>query len=796
MICKHSLRKNMKDFEKLGLFYLGKKIDPQSGQLENESVLYDSKDLTTHAICLGMTGSGKTGLGIVMLEEASIDHIPSLIIDPKGDLSNLLLTFPDLSPEEFLPWVDPSGAAEKNEDLETYAGQVAKKWKEKLSEWDENAERVRKFKDSVEAVIYTPASRMGIPISILSSFAAPPKEQNEDPSFLRDKILSTTSSLLSLIGVDADPVKSREHILISTLIGHAWDKGINVDLPMLIQQIQKPPFNKIGVIDLETFFPAKERVALTIKLNNLLASPSFQAWLEGEPLDIKEMLYTKEGKPKLSVLSIAHLSDAERMFFVTLFLNELLAWVRQQPGTSSLRAVLYMDEIFGYFPPVANPPSKLPLLTLLKQARAFGLGIVLATQNPVDIDYKGLSNCGTWFIGKLQTERDKSKVYEGIKSSSGTEISVDEFNRLMANTGNQNFILLNVHEKEPILFKSRWALSYLRGPLTLPQIQKLMQHSPEIITALKTESASLQEEGSTFKPLIPANIPEFFANRAIPRQKVQYQPMIVGQAKLHFVDAKNKVDTWQNVFFIAPPSEDGESVRWDVGENRPEVQSVLEKTPWPDSSFKGIPPELFQNFNRFEKSFSTYLYEHQYLNLYRAPDVKLSSNTGESEADFRTRASLLMREKRDGDVAKLREKYQSKMKTLQSKLQQAQNKVEKEKEQASEQKRDTFISIGATLLGTLFGHKITKGTINQAGSSIKRAGKIQKESQDISRAEENYKNYQQQLMELESELNREIAQTVSSVDAANIKIETINIRLRKYDISIEKISLLWWPENI
>lgn len=784
----------MKEFEKLGFFYLGKQIDLKTGQLENDPLLYDSKDLTTHAVCVGMTGSGKTGLGIVILEEASIDHIPSIVIDPKGDLSNLLLTFPDLSPEEFYPWIDPMEASAKNMDMKSYSESIAKKWKEKLAEWGEDAQRIRTLKNAVEMVIYTPASQAGIPLSILSSFAAPPKG-SMDPTALRDRILSTASSLLSLIGVNADPVKSREHILISTLIGQAWSKGINVDLPMLIQQIQKPPFDKIGVLDLETFFPSKERIELSIKLNNLLASPGFQAWMEGEPLDIKQMLYTNEGKPKLSILSIAHLSDAERMFFVTLFLNELLAWVRRQPGTSSLRAIMYMDEIFGYFPPVANPPSKLPLLTLLKQARAFGLGMILTTQNPVDLDYKGLANCGTWFIGKLQTERDKSKVFEGIKSSSNTEIKTDTFDKMIAQTGNQNFILLNVHEKEPVLFKSRWALSYLRGPLTLAQIQTLEQYTPEQVVA-KKETPS-KENTSQIKQIVPSTITEFFANRAIPRGQVQYQPMLAGMAKVHFIDAKNQIDTWQDLFFIAPPAADGTSIHWELGENRPEVKSVLEKDPWQECTFKTIPAGLLQekNYRAFEKSFSAYLNEHQYLTVFRSPDLKLSSNVGETEGDFRARIALGLREKRDELVNKLREKYRTKIDSLNAKLQQAQEKVEKEKEQAGLQKTETFISIGATLLGTLFGRKITKGTINQAGTSMKRVGKMQKESKDIQRAEENFQNYQRQLQQIEEELNLEISQTVSGLDAENIKIDSIHVRLKKGDIHIEKVALLWWPEK-
>ncbi|MCE5293540.1 MAG: DUF87 domain-containing protein, partial [Chlamydiales bacterium] len=412
----------MEAFEKAGMFYLGKAVDPKTGKVTDSYTLYDSKNFTTHAVCVGMTGSGKTGLGITLLEEAALDKTPAIIIDPKGDLGNLLLAFDNLSADEFMPWVDKTEADKKDLSVKKYAQEVADSWKKGLESWGESAKRVQAFNNSVEKVIYTPASTMGRPLSILHSFTAPPVEQLKDVQGIRDKVQSITSSLLGLLGITADPIKSKEHILISTIVDQAWKKGHDVDIATLIQQIQKPPFSKIGALDIDTFYPPKERMELSIQLNNLLASPGFQAWMQGEPLDIQRLLYTPEGKPKLSIISIAHLSDAERMFFVTLLLNECITWMRQQPGTSSLRALLYMDEIFGYFPPSAMPPSKLPMLTLLKQARAYGLGIVLVTQNPVDLDYKGLANCGTWFIGKRHTERDNMRVIEGLNMASNGEL--------------------------------------------------------------------------------------------------------------------------------------------------------------------------------------------------------------------------------------------------------------------------------------------------------------------------------------------------------------------------------------
>src|SRR5712671_2206543 len=393
------------DFEKLGVFYLGRPYDPQQKKSQDGVLLYDSKDLVTHAVCVGMTGSGKTGLCLALIEEAAIDGIPAILIDPKGDLANLLLTFPGLRPEDFRPWINEDDARRKNLSPDDYARQQAELWQKGLAAWDEE--------------------------------------------LLRERIGTTATSLLGLLGIDADPIKSREHILIATILDAAWRQGRELDLAGLIQQIQTPPVKRVGVLDLDASFPSKDRFALAMSLNNLLAAPGFGAWMEGEPLDVDALLHTPEGKPRVAIVSIAHLSDAERMFFVSLLLNQVVGWMRTQSGTTSLRALLYMDEIFGFFPPVANPPSKTPLLTLLKQARAFGVGVVLATQNPVDLDYKGLSNTGTWLIGRLQTERDKARVLDGLEGAAGTAgqgFDRAGLERILSGLSTRVFLMNNVHE--------------------------------------------------------------------------------------------------------------------------------------------------------------------------------------------------------------------------------------------------------------------------------------------------------------------------------------------------------------
>ncbi len=492
------------EYEKLGAFYLGRPYDVAKREPQPGIVLYDSKDLVTHAVCVGMTGSGKTGLCISLIEEAALDGVPTIAIDPKGDLTNLMLTFPDLHPEDFRPWVNEEDAAKKGLTPDAYAAQQAQFWKDGLASWGEDGERIKRLRDSAEFAIYTPGSNAGIPVSILSSFAAPPQALREDGELFRERILTTVTGLLGLIGMEADPIQSREHVLLSTLFSTAWSQGKDLDLASLVTQIQKPPVGRIGVMDLDSFYPEKDRQRLALAVNNLIAAPGFSTWLEGVPLDVATLLRTPEGKPRVSIMSIAHLGDAERMFFVSLLLQQVLGWMRTQSGTTSLRAILYMDEIFGYFPPVATPPSKQPLLTLLKQARAFGLGVVLATQNPVDLDYKGLSNAGTWLLGRLQTERDRARVLEGLEgvaAAASATFDRGQIDKLLAGLGNRIFLMNNVHEDGPRLMETRWAMSYLRGPLTRDQIKKLMEGKRPAIArgaaaaTASTEAAAADDAG-------------------------------------------------------------------------------------------------------------------------------------------------------------------------------------------------------------------------------------------------------------------------------------------------------------
>ena len=768
----------MQDYEKLGAFYLGRPYDLKTKQAKDGLLLYDSKDLVTHAVCVGMTGSGKTGLCIALLEEAAIDGIPAIIIDPKGDLSNLLLTFPNLSADDFAPWINEEDAQKKGLSAADFASQQAEFWKKGLSEWGEDGERIKRLRNAADFRIYTPGSNAGFPVSILKSFAAPPPEIRDDNELLNERINTTTTSLLGLLGVEADPIRSREHILISNILNREWTAGKDLDVAGLIQNIQSPSFTKVGVMDLESFFPAKDRFELAMSLNNLLASPSFATWMEGESLDIQQMLHTESGKPRLAIFSISHLSDAERMFFVSMLLNHVLGWIRTQSGTTSLRAVLYMDEIFGYFPPVANPPSKLPLLTLLKQGRAFGLGVVLATQNPVDLDYKGLANTGTWFIGRLQTERDKARVLEGLEgiaAGTGQKFDRQDMEQILAGLSNRIFLLNNTHDDAPEVFETRWAMSYLRGPLTRVQIKALMdpmkgQSATAPVSVSEPAKPSAPPPSSApqnQRPVLPPEVTQYFIPvRSSGSATLSYHPMIIGDVEIHYSDSK-KVDLTQSVTLLTAIVDGPVNVDWDKSVAADLPVEDLESEPQSGAQFGQVPSAAgkSKNYDAWKKDLSNWVYRNQRLELLESEALDVASNPGESERDFRVRLQQLAREQRDGAVEKLRQKYAPKIDQLNERKRRAEQAVEREAEQAKGQKLQTAISFGATLLSSFMGRKtVSLSTLGRATTAVRGVGRSMKESEDVSRAQDNVAAIDQQLVALDQQFKDETAKLEQAYD--------------------------------
>ncbi len=817
---------NTQDFEKLGLFYLGKRFDLASQAVTDDLVLYESRDLTTHGVCIGMTGSGKTGLCLTILEEAAIDGIPVIAIDPKGDLSNIFLNFPNLDAQSFLPWVNEEDARRNNLTVEQLAQQEASKWKNGIEAWGQSAERIQKLKDAVEFRLYTPGSSAGLGVSVLKSLTHPEDEAFEDADILKEKVASTASSLLALLGIDADPLRSREHILLSSVIAYAWKSKHDLELTDLITQIQKPQFTKVGAIDLESFYPAKERFELAMSLNNLLAAPGFESWMSGEPLQIDSLLFNAQGKPRVCVFSIAHLSETERMFFVSVLLNEVLSWVRAQSGTTSLRALLYMDEIFGYFPPVANPPSKKPLLTLLKQARAYGLGLLLATQNPVDLDYKGLANAGTWWIGRLQTERDKQRVIEALEGASaeaGGTFNRNEMERTIAGLGSRVFLMNNVHDERPEIFQTRWTLSYLRGPLARPQIKKLAAMQVSTVsrsataTAPQMESASIAKADSvlslpstnvscsaksisamTSRPIVPPTIKEYFLPVKTVASKVVYKPMIFGGASVRFVDIKLGLDEVQARNLVAPLSDGAVEVSWSEASKTSLELSDLEAVPVAGAEFQPLPSSASSDssYKQWSKDFVEWLYQHQKFYLLKEPKTKQCSRPSETERDFRIRLHQLCLEARDKQVDELKKKYAPKLQTLQDRVRTAEHKLEVEQAQAKQAEIDSAITFGTSIIGAMLGRKrLTKTALDRASRVARGAGKVAQGRSDVERATETLGTMRERLEELETEFQSELAK-IAACFTGDATLETISVAAKKTNISLKLIALVWAPYGV
>lgn len=708
------------DIEQPSCFYLGREYDLASRTVQaDRPLLYDARDLLTHGVVVGMTGSGKTGLCIDLIEEAALDKIPCVLIDPKGDLTNLLLQFPELRPDDFLPWLNPEDARQKGLKLEEYARQLAGRWRQGLDESGQTPERIARLKASADFRVYTPGSEAGLPLSVLQNFAAPKGTVTGEA--LNQKVAATAAALLGLTGIAGDPVQSREHILIAQLLLQAWRKGHDLDLAQLIAEIQAPSLRKIGTLDVDTFYPEKERLKLAVALNNILASPTFATWITGEPLDLARMLYGPDGKPRQLIFYVAHLDDAQRTFFVTLLLEEVLGWTRKQTGTTSLRAILYFDEVFGYLPPhPANPPTKGPLMRLLKQGRAFGLGVLLATQNPVDLDYKALSNAGTWFVGKLQTERDKARLLEGLEgvaAERGTLTNRNHLETVISALGNRVFLLHDVHQGQPKLFQSRWALSFLRGPLTPDQIGQLVDRSREppppappavAVPACPRCRAPLPGPGATScpgcgavlaQPLTPAGeqgfkqallrsaapptgpvthvapvlagVTQFYValgNPVRPAGPVElvYQPRVLGFADVVFADKRRGLEYRRPYRYLAAPPAAGQPVDWHA---EPFAGSLAE-SPEAGARWADVPDSLntAKKLTALKRAFGDFLYGNAKLALYVNGTLDLTGKPGEDVAAFQERCRAAARREAERALEAEQQKYGPKFKALNAEL--------------------------------------------------------------------------------------------------------------------------------
>jgi len=816
--------------ERLGSFYLGAEYDIEKGERTDAWLNYDARDLTTHAVVVGMTGSGKTGLCIDLLEEAAIDQVPAILVDPKGDVTNLLLQFPELRPEDFRPWINVDDARRKGMSEDEYAEYIANLWRKGLADWGIDSERIRMLKDAVDYTIYTPGSDAGVPVNILGSLAAPQLDFESNADAIRERIAGTVAALLSLVGIDADPVRSREAILLSNIFEHYWRQGEDLDLAKLILAIQNPPVHQLGVFDVDTFFPPDDRFQLAMAFNNLVASPNFRTWLEGDPLDIDALFYTDEGKPRHSIFYIAHLSDAERMFFVTLLLENLVTWMRQQSGTTSLRALLYFDEVFGYFPPVAEPPSKRPLLTLLKQARAFGLGVVLVTQNPVDIDYKGLTNAGTWFIGKLQAERDKARVLAGLKGAlaeAGVGSPPVDYDALINRLGSRVFLMHNVHEDRPVVFHTRWAMSYLRGPLTRPQIRELMATrrtrvqpavAPTTRSRVRTVSREVTDlpagylaqppalDPDVMQVFLPLTVDEEAARRILAKQlghtpqvesmQLVYEPAILAHTTVRFFSRKWDVDyTVERLLLASPPDEVGR-IDWEEAETLPLKEDELESGPARLEGNKGpffasVPASANtpRELKRIGKDLADWLYHNARVRMKVHPVLKIAKRPGEKERVFTMAVRQAAREFRDREMDALRAKYEKRIEKLENKLRRLERELAEDEAEYEARKRETLLTTGESLISFLFGRRSTR-----VASSIARKHRLaSKVKMDIEETQAEIREVQEEIREIQAELEEALAEIRRKWEQALEDVEEVVLKPRRADVRISWVALAWKP---
>ncbi len=789
------------DYEKPGAFYLGREYDIASKQMSDRLVMYDSKDLVTHGVVLGMTGSGKTGLCLAILEEAALDKVPAIIIDPKGDIANLLLTFPNLSGAEFRPWVNEEDAAKKGQTPDDYAAAQAEMWKKGLAEWGQSGERIQKLRDTVDVNVFTPGSNAGIPVSILASLAAPPFEVVDDAELFSERIESTASSLLGLIGLDADPINSREHILLSQVLERSWRAKTDLDLEKIIGAVQAPPFDKIGVVALEEFLPEKKRSELAMKLNSLLASPGFQTWLTGEALDIQKLLTAPDGRPRVSVLSIAHLGDAERMFFVSLVLNQLVGWMRGQSGTTSLRALLYMDEIFGFLPPTQNPPSKKPMMILLKQARAFGVGVLLATQNPVDLDYKALSNMGTWWLGRLQTERDKARVLDGLEgaaTSQGAKFDRASMDKMLAALGNRIFLMNNVHDDAPLVMQVRWCLSYLRGPLTRTQIKTLMDPKRSAFAGAAAPAAKTETNSAAGAPPdLPPSLAQYYLPITSPAASplpVVYKPALLVAAEVLFADKAKDLNEKRVLTWLTPLGADDTALPGQSNAVKLDVDK-LSREPLPGTpSWAALP--------LFARKTSTYtdakeaavdrIYTEEGLDLFYSAATEEYSHAGESEADFRTRLAAKASAAREAELAKLETKFAVKRRNIEEDRARAKAAIAREQSQRNTGCISTLMSMLGPILKVASG-KRGAGGLGGLATAGRSAARTMQQQGDIGRAEDRLKLVEEEAAALEAEISRAQQEVRERYDTGAEKFRTETVKPLKKNIVITAAGLAWVP---
>jgi len=826
--------------EPFNTLYLGRLVDERN-QLTDEAVAYPLDHLTTHALILGATGSGKTGLGLALVEEALRRQVPVLLLDVKGDLANLLLTFPDLSPEDFAPWIDPDAVQRQGQTPDQAARAMAERWRTGLAGWELAPEHIAQLRLNADIALYTPGLRAGRPVDILARFSAPP---SGDPDVAVLRAQGLTSALLGLAGVDADPLRSREHILLTTLVRHTWDTQGTFDIPTLIRQVQQPPMEHIGVFDVESFFPQKARFDLALTLNNLIAAPGFARWREGEPLDIDRFLYTPERQPRASVFYLAHLPEEQRQFFVTLFLEELRTWTRAQAGTRTLRALLYFDEILGYLPPHPyNPPTKEPLLALVKQGRAAGLGVILSTQNPADLDYKGLGNIGTWFVGALRTERDKARVLEGMGGAiSEAGMTLGTVETALSRLKPRLFLMHDAQEGKLHFFFSRWTMSYLRGPLTVAEAQQLTTPQPKVdiadtafsistpvsptppppdhpttrlsdypTTRLSDSPTTRQElrQRTTRPPTVDPEIPQAFLpatltaawairqhSTPLPAEasaQLVYRPYLLGAGVTHIFHQQAGIAVHdEQVWRIDPAAGGSWNLRWEQGE----MIDLRLNDLLPDYAGEGVFEALPQGLGnktahaKRESALRTHLYQHSQIKIWTCSPLKLFSPPDENKRAFLDRCRQEMERQKEAALAAERLKFERKMEQIEAKVRKEQMELYQDREMLAERKREELLS-GAESVLSLISKR--RHTLRPLSTTSRQRRYVKQAQAEVEESEEALRLYEEEMKQLEAAWQATARQIIQKWESTLNDIREIVVRANRADIDVRFCGLAWFP---
>jgi hypothetical protein len=796
-----------------GSFHLGRVIDPQTGEPGADEVVLGSSDLTTHGVIVGMTGSGKTGLAVVLLEEALRAGIPAFVLDPKGDMTNLALVFPDLAPESFRPWVSEAEARAAGVGVDEYAAKQATIWREGLAASGIGPERLRELRNAADVTIYTPGSTAGAPLDLVGSLGVPRLSWETEEEALRDEIEATVTSLLALVGIKADPLASREHVLLSNLIENAWRAGRDLDLGTLIGEIQSPPIRKLGVFEIDQFFPPADRTKLAFTLNALVASPSFAAWGQGDALDPQTMLFTSEGKPRCAVVYLAHLSEEERQFVVTLVFSKLVTWMRGQEGTPDLRALAYMDEVFGYVPPSASPPPKKPILTIFKQGRAFGLGLVLSTQNPVDLDYKAMSNAGTWLVGRLQTENDKARVLEGLRSAAGgTDVAA--LDKSIGALGKRQFLLVSAKSSTPRLFTTRWAMSYLCGPLTKEQVARLEPGDEgesaaatgagePVAAAAPGPAPAAVELGANESPVAPpvaSGIQISFLDPAAPwasgigavAGSNRLRAFVACRVSLRYDDSTAGVDEQQEFEAVYGPLDGGVDLDSEAQVDYDERDFAAEAPANAVYVLPGAPVSKDTFFKTTAKEIRERLVERRPLELQRNRQLKLVSRPGEAPEDFAKRCDAAAQERADAETAKIRDRLEAKRDRLDRALDQAQRRVEELRTDTRSRQATEVLAGAGAVLGALFGgRRSTRSMAGAISSAASRRGVSVRAAERKETAQAKVESTKDDLAELEQEIAEEVAEIDERWRAVAGEVDTLSIRLEATDVRVVETRLVW-----